>query len=115
MLIENKSFSSSYLYGLFNNKPAYKDYYKKIIYVFKDISSKRIKTNNNFTRENKYYKIVFLTNTQLLSIDYFSEIKDCIFDGKLGTKYHTNSSCGPYHWCLRQNEEKPKVRKRHKS
>jgi len=110
MTIDNTNFSGNYQYGLYYNKPAYKDYYKKIIYVFKDISAKRINTGNNFNSEFKWYKIVFVTNKQLLSMDYFNEIKDCVFDGKLGTRYHTRSSSGSYHWCLRQGSDKPLAR-----
>ena len=33
MNINNKDYSGNYNYGLFNNKPAYKDRYKNIIYV----------------------------------------------------------------------------------
>jgi hypothetical protein len=103
MFIDNRNFASgNYNYGLYNNKPAYYDSYRKIIYVFKDISSKRIKTNNNFSSYNRWNKIVFVTNKQLLSIDYMSEIKDCVFDGKLGTRYSTRSSCGSYHWCRKE-------------
>jgi hypothetical protein len=110
MTIDNTDFSN-YHYGLYYNKPAYKDYYKKIIYVFKDISAKRINTSNNFNSEYKWYKIVFVTNKQLLSMDYLDEIKDCVFDGKLGTRYKTKSSCGSYHFCLRQGGEIPLARK----
>jgi hypothetical protein len=104
MTINNINFSGDYHYGLYNNKPAYKDFYKEVIYVFKDISAKRVKTTNNFDSESKFYKIVFVTNKQLLSMDSFDEIKDCVFDGKLGTRYSTRSSSGRYHWCLRQGQ-----------
>jgi hypothetical protein len=110
MTIDNTDFKSNYQYGLYYNKPAYKDYYKKIIYVFKDISAKRINTRNNFNSESKWYKIVFVTNKQLLSMDYLDEIKDCVFDGKLGTRYKTKGSSGSYHWCLRQGGEIPLAR-----
>jgi hypothetical protein len=109
MIINNTN--SNYSYGLYNNKPAYKDYYKKVIYVFKDISAKRVKTNNNFNGDNKWYKIMFVTNKQLLSMNYLPEIKDCVFDGKLGTGYRTECSSGSYHWCLRQGGEMPMPRK----
>jgi hypothetical protein len=111
MTIDNTDFTNNYHYGLYYNKPAYKDYYEKIIYVFKDISAKRINTRNNFNSESKWYKIVFVTNKQLLSMDYLDEIKDCVFDGKLGTRYKTKGSCGSYHWCLRQGGEIPLARK----
>jgi len=110
MTIDNTNFKSYYQYGLYYNKPAYKDHYKKIIYVFKDISGKRINTSNNFNSEFKWYKIVFVTNKQLLAMDYMSEIKDCVFDGKLGTRYTTKGSSGGYHWCLRQGGEIPVAR-----
>ena len=111
MTIENGVFSDSYNYGLFNNKPAYRDFYKMVIYVFKDISAKRIKTEREFNNYNNSYKIVFVTNKQLLAMDYIDEIKDCVFDGKLGTRYKTRSSSGSYHWCLRQGGEIPVARK----
>ena len=107
MIIEKTTSSASYAYGLYNNKPAYKNHYKQVIYVFKDISPKRIQTNNNFSSQSKWYKVVFVTNKQLLSMDYLDEIKDCVFDGKLGTRYNTKSSCGSYHFCLRENGETP--------
>jgi hypothetical protein len=44
-------------------------------------------------------------------MDYLDEIKDCVFDGKLGTRYKTRGSCGSYHWCLRQGGEIPLARK----
>jgi hypothetical protein len=113
MTIDNTGFLGDYHYGLYNNKPAYKDIYKKIIYVFKDISAKRINTRNNFNSESKWYKIMFVTNKQLLSMDYLNEIKDCVFDGKLGTRYSTRSSSGSYHWCLRQGGQIPVARKPH--
>ena len=43
-------------------------------------------------------------------MDYMNEIKDCVFDGKLGTRYTTRSSCGSYHWCLRQGSGIPVAR-----
>ena len=110
MNINNKDFSGNYSYGLFNNKPAYKDMYKNTIYVFKDISAKRIITDHDFSGYTKWNKIVFVTNKQLLSMDYMSEIKDCVFDGKLGTRYQTKSSCGSYHFCLHQEGEIPIAR-----
>lgn len=111
MTIENGVFSDSYNYGLFNNKPAYRDSYKMVIYVFKDISAKRIKTQREFNNYGNSYKIVFVTNKQLLAMDYIDEIKDCVFDGKLGTRYTTRRSSGSYHWCLRQGGEIPVARK----
>jgi hypothetical protein len=56
---------------------------------------------------------MFVTNKQLLSMDYLNEIKDCVFDGKLGTRYSTRSSSGSYHWCLRQGGQIPVARKPH--
>jgi hypothetical protein len=109
MIIDNNTPSGNYYYGLYNNKPAYKDSYKRIIYVFKDVSSKRFKTDNNFTRDKAYYKIVFVTNKQLLAMNYFVEVKNCVFDGKIGTRYRSESAMGPYFWCFRQGGEKPTV------
>jgi hypothetical protein len=111
MFIDNKDYSGNYNYGLYKNKPAYKDHYKKVIYVFKEISPKRIQTNNNFSSDSRYYKIMFVTNKQLLSLDYLSEIKNCVFDGKLGTRYRTKSSSGSYFHCLRQGGDIPEARK----
>lgn len=111
MIIDNRDLLGSYNYGLFNNKPAYKNHYTKVIYVFKDISAKRVKTYNNFSSDTKWYKIVYVTNAQLLSMDYLDEIKDCVFDGKLGTRYSTTGSCGSYHFCLRQGSAIPIARK----
>jgi len=99
--------SNAYCYGLYNNKPAYQDYYNKTIYVFKDISAKRIKTGNDFSRDNRYCKIVFVTNKQLLSMDYMEQVKNCVFDGKLGTQYRTDGCYGSYHFCLRKYDKKP--------
>ena len=113
MVIDENSRSVSYYYGLYNNKPAYKSFYDSIIYVFKDISAKRVKTGNDFTRDNKRYKIVFVTNKQLLAMDYFDEVKSCVFDGKLGTRYQSKSSMGSYHWCLRAGGDKPVALSRH--
>ena len=113
MKINNKDYSGNYNYGLFNNKPAYKDSYKKIIYVFTDISAKRVETSNDFSSYIKWYKVVFVTNKQLAAMDYLDEIKDCVFDGKLGTNYRTKNSCGSYHWCLRKNGDVPVPRKSH--
>lgn len=96
----------NYSYGLFNGKPAYRNYYNKTIYIFKDISAKRIKTKNDFTG-TRGYKIVFVTNKQLMSIEGFNEIKDCVFDGKLGTRYSTKGCRGSYHWCFEIDGNKP--------
>jgi hypothetical protein len=111
MKISNKDYLGNYNYGLYNNKPAYRNSYKNIIYVFKDISTKRVETSNDFSQYNKFCKVVFVTNKQLASMDYFEEIKDCVFDGKLGTRYRTKGSCGSYHFCLRTNGETPLPRK----
>ena len=113
MVIDENSRSVSYYYGLYNNKPAYKNFGKSIIYVFTDISAKRFKTRNDFTRDKSYYKIVFITNKQLLAMVYLSEIKDCVFDGKLGTRYKSKSAMGSYHWCLRANGDKPVALNKH--
>jgi len=109
MFIDNETSTLSYSYGLYNGKPAYEDYYRKTIYVFKDISPKRIKTNNVIHPNNRF-KVVFVSNKQLLSMDYMHEIKNCVFDGKLGTSYRTKNSYGPYFHCLRDNGEIPKAR-----
>jgi len=109
MFIDNKNSSRSFYYGLYNGRPAFEDYYRKVIYVFKDISPKRIKTNN-IIHPNNRFKVIFVSNKQLLSMDYMDEIKSCVFDGKLGTRYRTKGSSGPYFHCLRKNGEKPKAR-----
>jgi len=109
-MIINTDYNINYNYGLYYNKPAYKDFYNQVIYVFKDISAKRINTKNNFNSDSKLYKIVFVTNKRLLSMDYFNEIKDCVFDGKIGTRYATKCCIGSYHFCLRQGGELPKCR-----
>jgi hypothetical protein len=103
MKISNKNYSGNYNYGLFNGKPAYNNSYKKIIYVFTDISAKRVETSNDFSSYTKWCKVMFVTNKQLASMDYFDEIKNCVFDGKLGTRYRIKSSSGSYHFCLRKN------------
>ena len=113
MVIDKNSRSASYYYGLCDNKPAYKDFYKHIIYVFKDISAKRFKTGNDFSRDKAYYKVVFVTNKQLLAMNYFAEVKNCVFDGKLGTRYKSKSAMGPYHWCLREGDAKPVALNKH--
>lgn len=98
---------TNYNYGLFNGKPAYRSYFNNTIYVFKDVSSKRIKHRNNFTSLKNRYKIVFVTNKKLLDIQDFCELKDCVFDGKLGTKYYVKGVIGTYHWCVNVKKEKP--------
>lgn len=108
MNITSKNTNGHYNFGLYNNKPAYQNMYKSIIYVFKDISFKRIKTGRIFNKKNsKDYKIIFVSNKQLLHMDCFDEIKNCVFDGKLGTRYSTNMSSGSYFFCLKKDGPNP--------
>jgi len=71
-------------WGLYKGCVAYQHFYKKKIFVFKDVSPKRLKERNVISKWS-HYKVQYVSNAQLLKMDYFHDIKAVVFDGKLGT------------------------------
>lgn len=98
-------------FGLYNGCVAYEDFYKKRIFVFKDVSPKRLKVGTKISKWGNY-KVQYVSNAQLLEMDYFEEIKAVVFDGKLGTHYRTLCSSGSYFFCKRKDGPEPTPRAR---
>lgn len=109
MQIVNRMYSSNW--GLYKGCVAYEHFYKKKIFVFKDVSPKRLKERNVISKWGDY-KVQYVSNAQLLEMDYFDDIKAVVFDGKLGTGYSTPSSAGSYLFCKRKDGPEPKPRAR---
>lgn len=109
MQIVNRMYSSDW--GLYKGCVAYEHFYKKKIFVFKDVSPKRLKERNVISKWS-HYKVQYVSNAQLLEMDYFDDIKAVVFDGKLGTGYSTPSSSGSYLFCKRKDGPEPTPRAR---
>jgi len=110
MQLNNDNYSTRF--GLYNGCVAYEDFYKKKLFVFKDVSPKRLKVRNKIHKYG-HYKVQYVSNAQLLEMDYFEEIKAVVFGGKLGTRYTTRSSSGSYFFCKRKDGPEPTPRLKH--
>jgi hypothetical protein len=83
-----------------------------ILYVFKDISPKRLVRYRNIslhwcTIRKGNLKVRYVSNKELLDMPYyFAEIKELVLDGKLGTRFKSTGRLGSYFHCL-QDGSKP--------
>lgn len=99
---------SPYLYGTYKGRIAIQNGNKDTIYVFKDISLKRMNTDHYNVWGHKFYKyngmkVVYVSNKQLKTwtsdMGYIADIRAIVMDRKAGTRYRTKNSCGPYLFC----------------
>ena len=137
MKLKQENFSSKW--GILNNRIAlnYTDrrngQRKNILFVFTEVSAKRI-TNPHYRiskmnkTSNENYKVILVNNKALMDFNheyahaYFDDIRELVFDGKLGQSFETRSeeghlrSCGPYFHCLSnaKTSVKPRIRPRSK-
>jgi len=125
----NQTGNSNYNFGVYQGNLAYETRNKDKYYliVFTDISGKRYRHSSYDDKptdqvrqlhHTKWNKVIFITNKQLLDKNHpFSEwgfiadVMELVFDGKRGTRYQTNSSCGGYFWCAKDGKT-PIVRKK---
>lgn len=125
-------------YGVINSKLAmrYVDRrgggYKRIFFIFTNVSPKRIltpnfKENNILGLSNRLIKVILVNNKALMDFNHeyahaFNDVRELVFDGKLGQRFETRSeeghlrSCGPYFHCLSnaKTSVKPLIRPRSK-
>tara|TARA_R110002153_G_scaffold60505_6_gene163962 strand:+ start:480 stop:860 length:381 start_codon:yes stop_codon:yes gene_type:complete len=103
-------------YGVINSKLAmrYVDRrggdYKRIFFIFTNVSPKRIltpnfKENNILGLANGLIKVILVNNKALMDFNHeyahaFNDVRELVFDGKLGQRYNGSSSAGPYFHCL---------------
>ena len=99
---------SPYLYGIYKGRIAVKNGSKDTIYVFKDISLKRMNTEHQDVwgyefHKHKGLKVVYVSNKQLKTWTrdkgYVADIRAIVMDRKAGTRYSTKNSCGSYLFC----------------
>lgn len=109
MQIQNERYSSHW--GLYKGCLAYEHSGHKTLYVFKDVSPKRLKVRMNIGKW-RHYKVQYVSNAQLLEMDYFEDIKAVVFGGKLGTRFTTPCSSGSYFFCKRKDGPEPTPRVR---
>jgi hypothetical protein len=112
MQLNNDNYGTRF--GLYNGCVAYEDFYKKTFFVFKDVSPKRLKVRNVLSKWC-HYKVQYVSNAQLLEMDYFEDVKAVVFGGKLGTRYSTHCSSGSYFFCKRKGgpEPTPRLKRSH--
>ena len=113
MKLYDKYFSD---YGVINGKLAKKyvdqrnGEYKRIFFIFTKVSAKRIltprfKENNISKLSNSHFKVILVNNKALMDLNHeyahaFNDVRELVFDGKLGQRYNGSSSAGPYFHCL---------------
>ena len=113
MKLYDKYFSH---YGVTNSKLAmqYVDQRggerKRIFFIFTKVSAKRIltpkfKENNIHKLSNSPFKVILVNNKALMNLTHeyahaFKEVRELVFDGKLGQRYNGSSSAGSYFHCL---------------
>lgn len=104
---------SSYNYASYKGRLArtqnvrIKDVHKTYLFVFVDMSSKRLSRKNEMNTR-WVDKIIFITNKQLMDENnqwfeygFSSDVRQLI-DSKAGTRYTTRSSSGFYQHCRRK-------------
>ena len=87
-----------------------------IMYVFKDISPKRLAMDAMSpymrTLRKHNYKVMYVSNKQLLDMScYLYEIKELVFDRKAGTRYKGKGWLGSYLFCLRDGVQPTPVKR----
>ena len=113
MKLYDKYFSD---YGVINSKLAMKytdrrgGDYKRIFFIFTKVSAKRIltpkfKENNILGLSNRPIKVILVNNKALMDFNHeyahaFNDVRELVFDGKLGQRYNGSSSAGSYFHCL---------------
>jgi hypothetical protein len=95
---------SPYLYGTYKGRIAVSNGNRDTLYVFKDISLKRMDVENYSTfRKCKGVRIIYVSNKQLKtwtsSMGYIADIRAIVMDRKAGTTYKSKYKSGSYLFC----------------